>query len=98
MAVSQNDVPKLFVHSVNGSSRNSASLRKTAVWRFRLASIMTPLHLAAREEFLVVAKMLIEHNANRKITDHRGWTALKWAEVSHHDAVAALPRENGVSN
>src|ERR1043166_404398 len=40
IAVSPNDVPKLFVHSVNGNSRNSASLRKIAVWRFCLASTM----------------------------------------------------------
>jgi uncharacterized protein len=58
---------------------------------------MTPLHLAAREGFLVVVRMLVEHNANRKITDQRGWTALKWAEMSHHDDVAALLREDGTS-
>ena len=59
---------------------------------------MTPLHLAAREAFLGVIKMLIKHKANRKITDQRGWTALKWAEMTHHDDVAALLRENGPSN
>jgi len=59
---------------------------------------MTPLHLASREGFFVVAKMLVEHHADRKITDQRGWTALKWAEMSHHEDVAALLRENGASN
>jgi ankyrin repeat protein len=59
---------------------------------------MTPLHLAAREGFLDEAKMLVEHHANRKIADQRGWTALKWAEMSQHQDVAALLRDNGVSN
>ncbi|HZR18423.1 MAG TPA: ankyrin repeat domain-containing protein [Verrucomicrobiae bacterium] len=59
---------------------------------------MTPLHLAAREGFFVVAKILVEHHADRKITDQRGWTALKWAEMSHHEDLAALLRENGASN
>lgn len=59
---------------------------------------MTPLHLAAREGFFVVSKMLVERNANRKIVDDRGWTALKWAEMSHKDDVAALLREAGTSN
>ena len=59
---------------------------------------MTPLHLAAREGFLVVAKMLVEHHADLKITDQRGWTALKWAEMSRHEDVTALLRENGAAN
>ena len=53
---------------------------------------MTPLHIAAREGFFVAAKMLVDHHADLKITDNRGWTALKWAEMAHKDDVAGLLR------
>jgi ankyrin repeat protein len=53
---------------------------------------MTPLHFAARLGYFAVAQILVDHHADRDIKDQRGWTALKWAEMSHHEDVAALLR------
>jgi ankyrin repeat protein len=52
---------------------------------------LTPLMFAARYNKAKIAKLLIKHGAKLKTKSERGYTALKYAEMSKaHDAYAVI--------
>ena len=55
----------------------------------------TPLHIAARSNNHLVAKLLIEHNALVNATDYLGRTPLHWAAEAGHSQTAELLISNG---
>ncbi len=55
---------------------------------------MTPLMYAARQNRVEIAKLLIENGADVKTKSNRGYTALKYAEMSKaHDAFKIISDE-----
>ncbi|XP_014678445.1 PREDICTED: ankyrin repeat, SAM and basic leucine zipper domain-containing protein 1-like [Priapulus caudatus] len=45
---------------------------------------MTPLMYAARQGWVSIVKMLLDHIANPNLQDVRGWTVLHWAASRGH--------------
>lgn len=51
---------------------------------------MTPLMIAARYNQVDILKLLLDKGANFKITDDKGLTALKYAQLSNATQAAAM--------
>ena len=54
---------------------------------------LTPLMLAARYNHVEIIKLLLENGANLKLEDERGFTALKYAELSNAKEAFAILKE-----
>lgn len=54
---------------------------------------MTPLMLAARYNNVEIVKLLIDKGANLKTTDEKGFTALKYAELSNATQAADVLKQ-----
>ncbi len=55
---------------------------------------MTPLMIAARYNRVDIIEFLLEKGANPRVKTERGWTALRYAELSNAtDAVALLSKK-----
>ena len=51
---------------------------------------MTPLHIAARDGYIEIARLLIKHQANSNLADDCGDTPLAVAAINGHEAVVLL--------
>ena len=58
----------------------------------------TALHIASREGFLEIAKILIENGADVNAIDNEGWTPLMRANINGHHEVVALLVSKGVGS
>jgi len=54
---------------------------------------MTPLMIAARYNQVEIIKLLLEKGANLKLTDEKGMSALKYAELSNAPQAAEALRQ-----
>ncbi len=73
--------------AVKGMIEAGADINKKSVG-------MTPLMYAARQNRVEIAKLLIANGANLKVKSKRGYTALKYAEMSKaHDAYKIISDE-----
>ncbi len=58
----------------------------------------TALHIASREGFLEIAKILIENGADVNAIDNEGWTPLMRANINGHHEVVGLLVSKGVGS
>jgi hypothetical protein len=58
----------------------------------------TALHIASREGFYEIAKILIENGADVNAIDNEGWTPLMRANINGHHEVVALLVSKGVGS
>ena len=73
--------------AVKGMIQAGADVNKKSVG-------MTPLMYAARQNRVEIVKLLIANGANVKVKSNRGFTALKYAEMSKaHDAFNIISEE-----
>ena len=54
---------------------------------------LTPLMLAVIYNHVEIVKILLESGANAELEDHRGYTALKYAEISNAKEAFAILKE-----
>ena len=80
MAVNNNDIAGVTFYSKAGS----------ALINQKNIGGATPLHIASREGYYEIAKILIDNGADFNLTDNEGWTPLMRANINAHDDVVLL--------
>jgi hypothetical protein len=80
MAVNNNDIAGVTFYSKAGS----------ALINQKNIGGATPLHIASREGYYEIAKILIDNGADFNLTDNEGWTPLMRANINARDDIVLL--------
>jgi len=80
MAVNNNDISGVTFYSKAGS----------ALINQKNIGGATALHIASREGYLEIAKILIDNGADINLIDNEGWTPLMRANINGHEDVVSL--------